>query len=82
MYTLGFRFKPYTSEQAIADAPAILNYLKEAAAENGIDKHMRFGQNVVAADWSDAAAGPAPHAGGSRCASRPGAFRVVRQEGA
>ena len=54
MYTLGFRFKPWTSEQAIAEGPSILNYLKEAAAENGIDKHMRFGQNVVAADWSDA----------------------------
>ena len=54
MYTLGFRFKPYTSAQAIAEGPSILNYLKEAAAENGIDKHMRFGQNVVAADWSDA----------------------------
>jgi monooxygenase len=54
MYTLGFRFKPYTNEQAIAEGPSILNYLKEAAAENGIDKHMRFDQNVVAADWSDA----------------------------
>ncbi len=43
-----------TSEQAIVDGPSILNYLKEAAAENGIDKHMRFGQKVVAADWSDA----------------------------
>ena len=41
-------------EQAIADGPSILNYLKEAAAENGIDKHMRFGHKVVAADWSDA----------------------------
>ena len=54
MYTLGFRFKPYLSEQAIAEGPSILNYLKEAATENGIDKHMRFGQNVVGADWSDA----------------------------
>ena len=54
MYTLGFRFKPWTSEQAIADGPSIMNYLKEAAAENGIDKHMRYGQKVVAADWSDA----------------------------
>ena len=53
MYTLGFRFKPYTDEQAIAEGPSILNYLKEAASENGIDKHMRFGQNVIAADWSD-----------------------------
>ena len=54
MYTLGFRFKPWSSEQAIVDGPSILNYLKEAAAENGIDKHMRFGQKVQTANWSDA----------------------------
>ena len=54
MYTLGFRFKPWASEQAIVDGPSILNYLKEAAAENGIDKHMRFGHKVVSANWSDA----------------------------
>ena len=54
MYTLGFRFKPWASEQAIVDGPSILNYLKEAAAENGIDKHMRFGHKLVSANWSDA----------------------------
>ena len=54
MYTLGFRFKPWASDQSIVDGPSILNYLKEAATENGIDKHMRFGQKVQAANWSDA----------------------------
>ncbi len=54
MYTLGFRFKPWASDQAIVDGPSILNYLKEAATENGIDKHMRFGHKVLAANWSDA----------------------------
>jgi monooxygenase len=54
MYTLGFRFKPWASDQSIVDGPSILNYLKEAATENGIDKHMRFGHKVLAANWSDA----------------------------
>jgi monooxygenase len=54
MFTLGFRFKPWTSEKAIADGSDILAYLKETVAESGIDKHIRYGQNVVAADWSDA----------------------------
>lgn len=54
MYTLGFRFKPWKSDQAIVDGPSILNYLTEAAAESGIDKHIRFGHTVVAANWSDA----------------------------
>ena len=42
MFTLGFRFKPWTSAKAIADGPSILAYLKEAAAENGIDKNIRY----------------------------------------
>ncbi|MCH9708823.1 MAG: NAD(P)/FAD-dependent oxidoreductase [Actinomycetia bacterium] len=54
MFTLGFRFKPWTSEKAIADGPDIIAYLKETVAEYGIDKHIRYGQHVKAADWSDA----------------------------
>src|SRR5690242_1442172 len=53
MFTLGFRFKPWTSEKAIADGPSIMAYLKETVAEYGIDKHIRYGQRVVGADWSD-----------------------------
>jgi monooxygenase len=53
MYTLGFRFKPWTSSKAIADGPSIMAYLKETVAEFGIDKHIRYGQQVLAADWSD-----------------------------
>jgi monooxygenase len=54
MFTLGFRFKPWTSAKAIADGPSILAYIKEAAAENGIDDNIRYRHRVIAADWSDA----------------------------
>ena len=54
MFTLGFRFKPWTSAKAIADGPSILSYIKEAAAENGIDKNIRYNHQVTAAEWSDA----------------------------
>jgi len=54
MFTLGFRFKPWTSAKAIADGPSILEYIKEAAAENGIDKNIRYNHQVTAAEWSDA----------------------------
>jgi monooxygenase len=54
MFTLGFRFKPWTSAKAIADGPSILSYIKEAAAENGIDKNIRYNHQVIAAEWSDA----------------------------
>ncbi|MFW5825429.1 MAG: NAD(P)-binding protein, partial [Marinobacter sp.] len=48
MFTLGFRFKPWTSAKAIADGPSILSYIKDAAAENGIDKNIRYRHRVVA----------------------------------
>ena len=54
MFTLGFRFKPWASARSIADGPSIWNYINEAAAENGIDKHIRVNHRVLAADWSDA----------------------------
>jgi monooxygenase len=54
MFSLGFRFRPWRSEKAIADGPSILSYLKETAADSGIDKHIRFRHKVVAADWSEA----------------------------
>jgi len=54
MYTLGFRFKPWTSGKAIADGASIMSYLAETTAEFGIDKHIRYHHKVIAADWSDA----------------------------
>jgi monooxygenase len=54
MFTLGFRFKPWRSAVAIADGASIKAYVKEAATENGIDQHIRYRHQVVAAEWSDA----------------------------
>ena len=53
MHTLGFRFRPWTERQAIADGKPILEYVKSTAAMYGIDKHIRFDHNVVSADWSN-----------------------------
>jgi cation diffusion facilitator CzcD-associated flavoprotein CzcO len=52
MYTLGYRFKPWRNAKAIADGPSIRNYVVETAAENGIDKHIRFHHQVKRAAWS------------------------------
>jgi monooxygenase len=54
MFTLGFRFKPWLSAKSIADGASIKSYIREAAVENGIDRHIRYGHRVLAADWSDA----------------------------
>ncbi|HUE32572.1 MAG TPA: NAD(P)/FAD-dependent oxidoreductase [Mycobacterium sp.] len=53
MYTLGFRFRPWTEPQAIADGKPILDYVKSTAAMYGIDKHIRLNHKVVNADWSN-----------------------------
>jgi monooxygenase len=53
MFTLGFRFKPWRSAKSIADGADIKAYIKEAAVENRIDRHIRYRHRVVAADWSD-----------------------------
>ena len=51
MYTLGYDAKPWQHEKAIADGWTIREYIREAAAENGIDKHIRFGHKLIRADW-------------------------------
>lgn len=52
MFTLGYPFKPWRDAKSIADGPSILHYINETAAENGIDRHIRYGTKVIAADWS------------------------------
>ncbi len=54
MYTLGYRFRPWLGDNAIADGPAILQYVRDTAAEGGIDKNIRFNHRVVRAEWSTA----------------------------
>ena len=52
MHTLGYNFRPWTREKAIADGPSIREYVTDTARTYGIDRHIRFGHRVVAADWS------------------------------
>lgn len=51
MHTLGFRFKPWKHEKSIADAPAILDYLHEAAREYQIESSIRYGHRVQKISW-------------------------------
>ncbi len=52
MQTLGYRFRPWSQAKAIADGPAILQYVRDTATEAGIDRHIRFGHRVARAEWS------------------------------
>ena len=56
MHTLGYRFKPWLHSKAIADGPSILDYVKETAEEHGVNRHIRFGHQVISASWSSDAA--------------------------
>ncbi|MDA1076944.1 MAG: NAD(P)/FAD-dependent oxidoreductase [Proteobacteria bacterium] len=52
MHTLGYNFKPWKEAKAIADGPAIWNYVNETADENHIREHIRFKHKVTDAAWS------------------------------
>ncbi|HEX4974772.1 MAG TPA: NAD(P)/FAD-dependent oxidoreductase, partial [Pseudomonadales bacterium] len=54
MYTLGFPFKPWEDRRAIAPGSAILDYIKAAAREFGIDEKIRYQHQVKQASWSTA----------------------------
>ena len=52
MYTLGYTFKPWLARKSLADGPSILRYLRETAAETGVDKHIHYNHKVLSASWS------------------------------
>jgi cation diffusion facilitator CzcD-associated flavoprotein CzcO len=52
MYTLGYNFKPWKEGKAIADGPSILKYIRETAAEAGIDRNIRYQHKITSAKWS------------------------------
>jgi monooxygenase len=51
LFTYGFRFKPWQGP-AIASGPAILSYLDEVIAAEGLDEHIRYQHKVTSASWS------------------------------
>ena len=54
MFTLGYRFRPWTQPRAIADGGSILRYVRETATAYGIDEHISYHCRVLSADWSGA----------------------------
>ncbi len=56
MFTLGYAFKPWTEQEAIADGPSILKYLDETATEYGIHEKIRYRHKVKSASWDSESA--------------------------
>lgn len=52
MFTLGYSFRPWKDQKAIADGPAILNYIRETARDYDLEKEIRYGHRVTRAEWS------------------------------
>ena len=52
MYTMSYGFKPWRDATAIADGDKILSYIREAAAEYDVERHIRYQHRVIAAQWS------------------------------
>jgi cation diffusion facilitator CzcD-associated flavoprotein CzcO len=56
MFTLGYSFRPWTSDVMIAEGTSIREYVAETAREEGVLPHIRFGHRVGAAHWDSAQA--------------------------
>ena len=54
LYAFSYGFKPWTKDNAIADADEILDYLHEAIEENQLGQHIHLGHKVVFVDFSTA----------------------------
>ena len=52
MFTLGYPFRPWASDRMIVDGGSILQYIKDTAADEGIDEHIRYRHRIVRAEWS------------------------------
>lgn len=53
MFTLSYPFRPWHGRDSIADGPSILEYVRAAAKDYGVDRRIRFGHRVVRASWSN-----------------------------
>jgi cation diffusion facilitator CzcD-associated flavoprotein CzcO len=54
MPTFGYGFKPWTDRSQISPGDKILDYLRQTAAESGLEAHIRYGHRVLRAEFSSA----------------------------
>lgn len=54
MASFGFNFKPWYSDKVLAEGQNIRNYVKETAAEFGLEDKVQYGLAITSADWSEA----------------------------
>jgi cation diffusion facilitator CzcD-associated flavoprotein CzcO len=55
MFTLGYRFRPWTEAKSIADGPSILKYIHDTAGEFDVQRLIRVNHRVMGELSSDEA---------------------------
>lgn len=56
MFTFGYSFKPWVSPVNLADGPSILAYIREAAREHDVERHIRYRAWVEGIAWDSGTA--------------------------
>ena len=56
VFTLSYPFRPWRGPTSLADGASIRDYIATAAAEAGIEPHIRYRTRAVDASWSSARA--------------------------
>lgn len=56
MFTLGYRFRPWRGDKALADGASILDYVRATATDYGVDEHIRYDHHVTGAAWDSTTA--------------------------
>jgi cation diffusion facilitator CzcD-associated flavoprotein CzcO len=54
IFTLCLPYEPWTRRERVANGDEIRDYLTDAAHKHGIDRHIRFNNHVLDADWDSA----------------------------
>ena len=54
MYTFGYDFRPWVGTTLLASGQEILQYVRETAAEYGVDRAIEYDSRVIGAAWSSA----------------------------
>ena len=52
MFSFGYQFRPWNDLQVLADGESIRRYINDTAAKHGIIDKIRFGVDIIRADWS------------------------------
>ncbi|WP_344042961.1 NAD(P)/FAD-dependent oxidoreductase [Nocardioides panacihumi] len=51
MFTFAYKWRPWESTNTLADGPLIKDYLESVAADEGVDKLIRYGHRVRSVAW-------------------------------